>query len=223
MTASIFTDSAVLSHIPELWNGLLMTLEISIIGMLGSIIVGILGASIVALRIPILRYVVYGYVEFIRGTPLLVQIFFLFFALPQLGVTLDGYTVGCVSLIVWGGAYNVENFRAGFTAVDGKYHEGAQALGFSNFGTFTSVSLPIGIRLAIPGLTNTLISVLKNSALMLGIGFMELTNTTQNIAAETFKVIELFIFLGIVYLVLVLLLSSGLQLISSKFVLKAGV
>lgn len=223
MIDSFLNNSAVLANGSQIWNGFLTTLQISAIAMIGSVIVGIIGASILTLRVPVLRQLVYGYVEFIRGTPLLVQIFFLFFALPELGVTLNGYTVACVSLILWGGAYNVENFRAGFSAVDGKYHEGAQALGFSDIATFTNIALPIGLRLALPGLTNTLISVLKNSGLMLGIGFMELTATTQKIAAESFKVIELFIFLGIVYLVLVLILSNGLRLVSRRFALKAGV
>lgn len=223
MDGSFFSDSAVLTNGPELWNGFLLTLQFSVIGMIGSIVVGIVGASILALHVPVLRQITYAYVEFIRGTPLLVQIFFLFFALPELGVTLDGYAVACLSLIIWGGAYNVENFRAGFSSVDGKYHEGAAALGFSDLGSFANIALPIGVRLALPGLTNTLISVLKNSGLMLGIGVMELTATTQKIAAETFRVIELFIFLGVVYLVVVLILSRGLRLVSQKFALKAGV
>lgn len=223
MGDEFLSNSAVLSHSTELWNGFLLTLQISIIGMAGAVAIGILGAAAITLRLPVLRQVTYGFVELFRGTPLLVQIFVLFYALPQLGVTLGGYTVGCLSLALWGGAYNVENFRSGFNSVDGKYHEGAHALGFSKLGTFMNVSMPVGLRLAIPGLTNTSISVLKNSALMLGIGLMELTNTTQKLAAETFQTVELFVFLGIIYLLLVFILSGALRLISRKFALKAGV
>jgi His/Glu/Gln/Arg/opine family amino acid ABC transporter permease subunit len=206
-----------------LLQGLLMTLIISAIGIVGSIIVGILGASLIALKVPVAAQIVRVYVEIIRNTPLLVQVFFLFFVLPSLGLTLSAFAVGCVSLIAWGGAYNVENFRAGFTAVGNGYREGAWALGFSRLRTFQYVGAPIGVRLAIPGLTNTLISVLKNSALMLGISLAELTFVVQRLSAETFRTIELYIVLGTVYLLLVFGLSGIMHAVDRRFALKAGV
>jgi His/Glu/Gln/Arg/opine family amino acid ABC transporter permease subunit len=206
-----------------LFQGLLMTLAISAIGIIGSVVVGILGASLIALKVPVAAQVVRVYVETIRNTPLLVQVFFLFFVLPSLGLTLGAFAVGCVSLIAWGGAYNVENFRAGFAAVGSGYREGARALGFSQLGTFQFVEAPIGLRLAIPGLTNTLISVLKNSALMLGISLAELTFVVQRLSAETFRTVELYIVLGAVYLLLVFGLSGIMHAVDRRFALKAGV
>lgn len=206
-----------------LLRGLIMTLTISVVGIIGSIIVGTVGASLIALRVPVAAQLVRVYVEIIRNTPLLVQVFFLFFVLPSLGLTLSAFAVGCVSLVAWGGAYNVENFRAGFNAVGSGYREGARALGFSRFRTFQHVEAPIGIRLAIPGLTNTLISVLKNSALMLGISLAELTFVVQRLSAETFRTIELYIVLGAVYLLLVFALSGIMHAVDRRFALKAGV
>lgn len=206
-----------------LWDGLLMTLAVSGLGIVGSVAVGLLGAAAVELRVPVLRPLVRVYVEAIRNTPLLVQIFALFFVLPELGVTLSPFTVGALALIAWGGAYNVENFRAGLGAVAPRYLEGARALGFSRGRAFLSVTVPVGVRLALPGLTNTMISVLKNSALLLGIGLAELTFVAQRLSAETFRTVELFVVLGAVYLLLVLLLGGAMHRIGRRYALGAGV
>ena len=97
---------------------------------------------------------------------------------------------------------------------------GAGLLASASVLTFT---VPIGARLSLPGLTNTMISILKNSALMLGIGLAELTFTVQRLSAETFRTVELFVVLGIVYLALVLVLSSVMHLIGRRYTLGAGV
>lgn len=219
----VASEFAAVEYADVLWSGLVMTLTISAIGIAGSLVVGLTGAAAVELRIPVVRQAVRVYVEVIRNTPLLVQIFFLFFVAPTLGVTLSAFAVGCISLVLWGGAYNVENFRAGLAAVGPRYLEGARALGFSERGTFMNVTAPIGVRLSLPGLTNTMISVLKNSALMLGIGLAELTFVVQRLSAETFRTVELFILLGAIYLVLVLILSSIMHLLSRRYALGAGV
>ena len=217
------TDIAAVKYADVLWAGLLMTLKISAIGIVGSLVVGLAGAAAAELRVPVIRQAVRVYVEVIRNTPLLVQVFFLFFVAPTLGLTLSAFAVGCISLIVWGGAYNVENFRAGLAAVGQRYLEGARALGYSKRLAFLNVTVPIGVRLSLPGLTNPLISVLKNSALMLGIGLAELTFVVQRLSAETFRTVELFIVLGVVYLVLVLILSSIMHLLGRRYALGAGV
>lgn len=87
-------------HLGELWDGLLRTLAISAIGMAGSVVVGILFGGAYALRIPLLRNVIWLYVEVFRNAPLLVQIFFLYFALPDIGISLSGFTVGWLALVL---------------------------------------------------------------------------------------------------------------------------
>lgn len=223
MSASIVGNLAAVEYADVLWAGLLMTLKVSAISIVGSLLVGLAGAAIGELRIPVLRQIVRVYVEVIRNTPLLVQIFALFFVLPSLGVTLSPFMVGCLALVAWGGAYNVENFRAGLGSVSPRYVEGARALGFSHARAFVNVTVPIGMRLSLPGLTNTMISVLKNSALLSGIGLAELTFVVQRLSANTFRTIELFVVLGVVYLALVLLLSLAMHLISRHYALEAGV
>lgn len=209
-------------HLPELWDGLLRTLAISAIGMAGSVVVGIVLGGAAALRIPVLRTLIWVYVEIFRNTPLLVQIFFLYFALPDIGISLSGFTVGWLSLVLWGGAYNVENFRAGFQAVDRSYVEGCRALGFPRLAAFRRVNLPLGWRASLPSVTNTLVSVFKNSSFMIAISFPELTETTVNIVAVSFRVFELFIVIGVVYLGLVWLMSLGAQFIERRFAVPGG-
>jgi polar amino acid transport system permease protein len=155
----------------------------------------------------------------IRNTPILVQIFMLFFALPQIGITLEPFTVAWLSVMVWGGAFNIENFRAGFEAVPYRYREAALALGFGRVKTFLNVTLPIGGRIALPSSINTYIAILKNTALLYVISYPELTKTAYDINGTTLQTLETFFVLGVVYLTLVWTLSALIRLLESHLAL----
>jgi His/Glu/Gln/Arg/opine family amino acid ABC transporter permease subunit len=217
-----FEPDFVFHHLGELGTGLLRTIGISAIGMAGSVAVGVVLGALCALRIPVVHQLIQVYVEVFRNTPLLVQIFFLYFALPSIGLQLGGFTVGWLSLLLWGGAYNVENFRAGFEAVEGGYVEACRALGFPRLAAFRQVTLPLGWRIALPSVTNILISVFKNSSFMIAISYPELTETAVNIVAVTFRVFEMFLAIGIIYLGLVWLMSLGTQAIERRFAIPGG-
>jgi polar amino acid transport system permease protein len=152
----------------------------------------------------------------IRNTPILVQIFMLFYALPQFGILLSQFTVAWLAVTIWGGAFNTENFRAGFEAVPYRYREAGLALGFSKFATFYRVTLPIGGRISLPSTINTHISVLKNTSLMTAIGFQELTTTSRSISASNFKDVEMLSTVAVVYLVLVWSLSGLIRLLERR-------
>ena len=143
----------------ELLDGSVSTLKVSAIAIAGAFVIGLVLGAARAHRIPVVSQLAAVYVEVIRNTPILVQIFFLFFALPQLGIRLDAFTVAWLSVMIWGGAFNTENFRAGFEAVPQRYREAGLALGFSRLATFLNVTLPIGGRIALPSSINTYISV----------------------------------------------------------------
>ncbi|MEU7962906.1 amino acid ABC transporter permease [Streptomyces sp. NPDC049097] len=217
-----FDPGFIVDHLGDLGIGLLRTLAISAIGMAGSLVVGALLGAVSSLRIPVARQLITVYVEMFRNTPLLVQIFFLYFALPETGLQLDGFTVGWLSLLLWGGAYNVENFRAGFEAVEGGYIEACRALGFPRLAAFRNVTLPIGARIALPSVTNILISVFKNSSFMVAISYPELTETAVNLVAVTFRVFEMFLAIGIVYLGLVWLMSLAARAVEGRFAIPGG-
>ncbi len=211
------------SFISDNWHallwGLIRTLEISAIAIAGAFVIGVLGGAARAYRVPVASQVAAVYVEVIRCTPILLQIFFLFFALPEIGITLDAFTVAWLAVMLWGGAYNIENFRAGFLAVPQSYREAALALGFGRTGTFLNVTLPIGGRISLPSSINTYISVVKNTALVYAIGYNEFTTTVLNINALTLQTTEAFTVLAVVYLTIVWSMSIGLRVLENHLAL----
>jgi His/Glu/Gln/Arg/opine family amino acid ABC transporter permease subunit len=203
----------------ELLDGLVNTLKVSAIAIAGSFVIGLTLGAARAHRIPVVSQLTAIYVEVIRNTPILVQIFMLFFALPQAGIRLNAFTTAWVAVTLWGGAFNSENFRAGFEAVPKRYREAGLALGFGRLGTFLNVTLPIGGRISLPSSINTYISVVKNTSLMYVIGYAELTTTAVNIAALSLETLEALTVLGIVYLALVWSLSAAIRVVESRLAL----
>jgi polar amino acid transport system permease protein len=182
-------------------------------------VIGVVLGAARAHRIPVVSQFTAVYVEVIRNTPILVQIFMIFYGLPQFGITFDQFTVAWLSVMIWGGAFNSENFRAGFEAVSYRYREGAHALGFTPLGTFLNVTLPIGGRIALPSSINTYVSVLKNTSLMYVIGYPEITTTALNISNLTLETTEALTVLAIVYLGLVWSLSSLIRVLEGRLAL----
>jgi His/Glu/Gln/Arg/opine family amino acid ABC transporter permease subunit len=214
------------SYLSENWEvllrGLGRTLLVSAIAIAGAFIIGAVLGAARAHRILIVSQLAAIYVEVIRNTPLLVQIFFLYFALPQVGIRLDAFTVAWLSVMIWGGAFNTENFRAGFEAVPFRFREAGLALGFGRLATFANVTLPIGGRIALPSSINTYIAVLKNTALLYVISYEELTTTALQINALTLETLETFTVLGVVYLILVWTLSALIRMLESHLALPEG-
>ena len=203
----------------ELLDGLVNTLKVSLIAIAGSFVIGLLLGAARAHRVPVVSQFTAVYVEIVRNTPILVQIFLIFFALPQAGIRLNAFTVAWLSVMLWGGAFNSENFRAGFEAVPYRYREAAQALGFGPRATFFNVTLPIGGRISLPSSINTYISVLKNTSLMYVIGYEELTTTAINIANLSLETLEALTVLGVVYLTLVWSLSAAIRKLETRLAL----
>src|SRR6266404_393103 len=203
----------------ELLHGLVNTLKVSAIAIAGSYAIGIVLGAARAHRIPVISQLAAVYVEVIRNTPILVQIFMIFYGLPQFGILLNQFTVAWLAVMIWGGAFNTENFRAGFLAVSHRHREAALALGFRPLSAFLNVTLPIGGRIALPSSINTAISVVKNTSLMYVIGYMELTTTALNISNLTLQTTEALTVLGVVYLALVWSLSAAIRLLEVRLAL----
>ena len=204
----------------DLWNGFKETMKVSVVGIVGSSVIGLVLGALRAHRIPVFTQIGWAYVEVIRNTPILVQIFLLYYGvMPALGYRGDLFVVACASIIIWGGAFNTENFRAGFEAVPTRLREAGYALGFTRLQTFFNVTFPIGGRIALPSSINTYISVLKNTSLLLVLGYPELTTTAYNIQALSFKTFEMFAVLAVVYLTIVWALSALIRLVESRLAL----
>jgi len=217
--AVAFDWSYLSENADELLAGLRRTLQVSAIAIVGAFFIGLVLGAARAHRVPVVSQLAAIYVEVIRNTPILVQIFMLFFALPPLGITLEAFTVAWLAVMIWGGAFNTENFRAGFEAVPQRYREAGLALGFGRISTFFNVTLPIGGRIALPSSINTYISVVKNTSLMYVISYPELTKSALDIQALTLQTTETFTVLAVGYLVIVWTMSALIRLLESHLAL----
>ena len=211
------------SYVTDNWDELLWalkrTLQVSAIAIAGAFAIGLVLGAARAARVPVVSQLAAVYVEIIRNTPILVQIFFLYFGLPQIGIRLEAFTVAWLAITIWGGAFNTENFRAGFEAVPARYREAGLALGFSRLATFANVTLPIGGRIALPSSINTYISVVKNTSLLYVIAYPELTKTALDIQALTLQTIETFTVLAVAYLTIVWSMSALIRVLERRLAL----
>jgi His/Glu/Gln/Arg/opine family amino acid ABC transporter permease subunit len=222
MLAANFDWQFIWDHIPDFWEGLKQTLKVAAIGIAGSVLIGIVLGAARAHRVPVISWLAAIYVEVIRNTPILVQIVFITFALPNFPghpIRLEPFTIAWLAVGIWGGAYNTENFRAGFEAVPFRFREAGLALGFSRLTTFFNVTLPIGARIALPSTINTNVSVIKNTSLLTAIGFAELTNTAYSLESESFKPTEVYFALGVTYLIVVWTLSLLTRFVERRLAL----
>src|SRR6059058_3393653 len=203
-------------------DGLWETLKVSAIGVVGAFGIGVVLGAARAHRVPVVSQLAAVYVEVIRNTPILVQVFFLYYGLsePPFNIRLTAFTAGWLILVVWGGAFNTENFRAGFEAVPDRYREAGLALGLGRIKTFLNVTLPIGGRIALPSSINTYVSVLKNSALIgPAISLPELTYQAYSLESVSFRATEIYFTLALVYLAVVWALSVLIRALEARLAL----
>jgi len=211
-----FDVGYLLQQLPALGRGLRVTVQASALAILLSFALGLAGASLRVLRVPVLSHLVAAYVEFIRNTPLLVQLFFLFFGLPSLGLTLSLFWTGVLALTVWAGAFQVENVRGGLAAVAPGLGEAARALGLSRTHYLLLVGLPLAVRTSLPSLLNTAVSLIKNSAYLSAIGVQELTGVAFDRIASDFRAFEMLAVLLAGYLAVVLSLSAAVRALDHR-------
>ena len=218
MVVAAFDWQYIWDNRQALVDGLENTLQVAALGIAGAFAIGLILGAARAHRVPILSQVAAAYVEVMRNTPILVQIFFLFYGLPRVSehFTFEPFTVATLAVMIWGGAFNTENFRAGFEAVPYRYREAGLALGFSRLANFFNVTLPIGGRIALPSSINTYIAVLKNTALMTAIAFPELTNVAMDFVATDFRTYEMFLVLAVAYLTIVWGLSALIRALEAR-------
>ncbi|UVA81885.1 amino acid ABC transporter permease [Pandoraea commovens] len=202
-----FDVAYLLAQWPALWRGALMTLEVSVIAIVCSALIGIAGCAVRLFRVPVLSQIVTGYVELMRNTPILVQLFFIFYGLPAIGLGLSLFTSGVLCLSLWAGAYQIENLRGGMASVGRRMYESCHALSLRPWHYFTLIALPIALRHALPGMLNTAISLLKNSSYLQAIGLMELTFVAVDRIATDFRPLEMFGAILVLYLCMVAALS----------------
>ncbi|SEG27655.1 amino acid ABC transporter permease [Bosea lathyri] len=197
-----------------LLRGLGTTILMSLLGIVLMFIIGIAGAACIHFRLPVLETLTTILVELFRNTPPLVQLFFLYFMLSEIGLTLtdsatgrsiplfSGFTCVVLSLGLYNGAIAVEIIRSGLLAVPSQTVEGARSLGYSRLQTFRHVELPIGLRMSIPAMTNNVVSLIKTSSQAVLVAVADIMYGATQIMLETFRNLEVMILIWIIYVVI---------------------
>jgi polar amino acid transport system permease protein len=202
-----FDWGAIWYAFPYMANGALVTLEISACAMALATGVGLVMGLISVSDLNVLKALVRVYVYFIRGTPALVQIFLVYFALPRIGLEFSAFMSGVVALAFNSAGFIAEIVRAGLQSIDAGQNEAALSIGMTGRQSILFILLPQSLRRITPPMTNELITLVKTSSLLSVISVFELTRSAQVIIAERLVPFELYAALAVFYLVMITLLS----------------
>jgi len=206
-----FSWLAVWQGLPYLLQGAGLTVLISAAAMLLALLLGMAVALLSQLPWRALRGLVRAYVEIFRNTPLLIQIFIVYFGLPQLGLKLSAFLSGLSALTLYTAAYNTEIFRAGLEAVPRGQREAARSTGLSPLQEAIYVIIPQAIRISFPALGNNLVSLVKNTSLVSTIGMVELMFVANDISFNNFRSFEIYGATAVLYVILVMILTRILM------------
>ncbi|RZQ59364.1 ectoine/hydroxyectoine ABC transporter permease subunit EhuD [Amycolatopsis suaedae] len=192
---------AAFDSLPTLLEGLLVTVEVTVLGSLLAYVAGLVLAVVRQARVPVLDQVLWAVIEFIRSTPLLVQVFAFYYLIqPALGMKLSPFVTGVIALGVHYACYTSEVYRAGIEAVPKGQWEAATALSLPRRRVWTGIILPQAVPRVVPALGNYTISMFKEVPLLLGIGLLDVLNRAKEVGAETFRVIEPYTMAGVLFL-----------------------
>lgn len=216
MHGYVFQFGEVFRELPMLLDGALTTLHISILTLLISLVVGTLGALCRMSRLPWIRVPATWYVEVIRNTPLLVQLFFIYFGFSQIDIDVSSYTAGLIGLVVNNGAYLTEIVRAGIQAIHRGQFEAGYSLGLSFPQLMRYVVFPQAFRVIYPPLCNQLIGIILWSSLVSTISVQDLAMRGKELASTTFRSFEVYTVLTLIYVVMTLTVSGLLKLIGRQ-------
>ena len=212
----MFDFALILESVPFLARGAVYTVEVSVLAIVFGLVLGwILGLAAVS-GVGWLRAITWAYVQFIRGTPLLVQIFLIYFGLPAFGIDVPAFWSGVIALGLNSGGFQAEIVRAGIESIDRGQTEAARSIGMSSLQTLLFILVPQTVRRVIPPLTNELITLTKSSSLLSAIAALELTHAGQLIIARTFAPFEIYAAVAVMYLILIAILSRGSALLERR-------
>lgn len=181
-----------------------LTIWLSAVGIILSIIVGIFCSLIQYFKVPILSQLITTYVELARNTPLLIQLFFLYYAFPVIGLKMSAQTCGIIGLVFLGGAYMAEGFTGGFAGVSSTQIDDGKALGMNNLQLARYVVFPQGFALSMPALTANIIFLIKETSIFSVIAIPELTNTALDLIGMYYRTNEYLLILVIAYAIILI-------------------
>ncbi|EPY07376.1 glutamine/glutamate ABC transporter permease [Paenibacillus alvei TS-15] len=207
----------MLEHVPDFVHAALVTIGIAGAAIIASLLVAVFNSILLYFRVPILTAIVRAYIELARNTPLLIQLFFLYFALPSIGIRMSSYTTALLAMTFLGGGYLTEVFRAGIEAVPKSQLESGLALGLSRWQLFRDIVLPQALRIATPSLFANFIFLLKETTVVSAVAVPEILYTTTNYIALYYKTYEMLLMMTALYLLLFLPFSFVLSWLERRF------
>lgn len=210
-------DIFVQSFFPLLKAGLIFTIPLTVLSFTFGLAVAFLTALARLSNIRLLSTAAKFYVWIIRGTPLLVQLFIIFFGLPSIGITLDAFISAVIGFTLSVGAYSSEIIRSAISSIARGQWEASQALGMSKAQSMLRIILPQAVRVAIPPLANSFISLLKDTSLAAAITVSEMFQISQQITARTYEPLLLYVEVALIYLIFSSILSMTQSRMEIKF------
>lgn len=204
--------------VPQLAEAAAVTVRITVFGFLFALVLGT-ACGVIRSRDTWLARPVAAYIEFFRGTPLLVQLFFIYYGLPQVGITLDAWTAGIVGLGLNGAAYIAEIVRGALAGIDRGQYDAAHALGMGWAGVLAWVVLPQALRIATPPLVNSFAALLKESSLVSVLAITEIMNVAKMIYSRTFRAFEIYAVVAVMYFVMTFVFSRLSRVLERRLAL----
>ena len=205
-----------LSNLPALLKGAVLTVELSALSILIGFCMGVLIGLLRLAKFPLFRYSAIVYINFIRGTPMLVQLFLIYYGLPQVGLNLSPFVAALAGMALNDAGYVAEITRGAVQSIDKGQWEAARATGLNYYQTMLHVIFPQALKRMIAPLGNEFIQLIKSSSLVSTIAMVELTRTAQLIASATFRPMELLVGAALIYLAMNLTLSFLLSRFEKK-------
>lgn len=200
-----------ISILPILLMGMWVTIQATVLGFIIALVVGLIWAALKAVPLKIISWPATVVTEFLRDTPLLIQLFFLYYVLPEFGIVLPAFMVGALALGLQYSAYTSEVYRAGIEAVPRGQHEAARALNLSGLRAFTHIVLPQAIPRIIPSMGNYLVSIMKDVPLLSVVTVLEMLGVARIIGDRTFNYLIPLSMVGGLYLIMTLVASAGVR------------
>ena len=215
-----------LEHLPKLLKATQLTIQLTFLSLFFGVFVGVFFAVLRTSKNKILFYISYYYSYAFRGTPLLVQIFIIYFGLAQLEWIRESflwvflkepYSCAILAFTLNTGAYSSEIFRSAFETINRGIIEAAEGLGLNKINTFFKIKLPIAIRQSLPAYGNEMILMLKGTSLASTVTLLDLTGVAKHIISTTFRPIEVFIVAGSIYLLMTFIIHNFIKFLEKRY------
>lgn len=216
MERRIMDIQMVQEALPQYISATLLTLKLALGGILLALVIGIIMSFLTYFKVPVLKQIASAYTAVSRNTPLLIQLFFLYYGLPRIGIRLEKETVGLIGLAFLGGGYMSEAFRGGITSVPSIQIESGRAIGLTRFQLARFIILPQGLANSVPAIGANVLFLLKETSIFSAIAIMDLTNVTRDLIGMYYLTREYLLMLVVAYAIILVPLSLLISFIERR-------